>query len=45
MKIYIYTKDSELKIASVCKQDKPNMIEHIVEADSLQEAIEIFLKK
>jgi hypothetical protein len=44
MKIYIYTKDNELKIASVCKQNKPDMVEHIVVAESLEKAIEIFEK-
>jgi hypothetical protein len=44
MEIYIYTINNELKIASVCRQDKPEMVEHIIEAESLREAISIFEK-
>ena len=44
MEFYIYTKDNEWKIAAACKQDRDDLEEHIIEADSLQEAIEIFLK-
>lgn len=44
MKIYIYTINDELRIASVCRQDKPDMIEHIIEAESLEKAIEKFEK-
>ena len=41
--LYLY-KDNELKIASVCKQNKPDMVEHIVVAESLEKAIELLKK-
>ena len=44
MKFYIYTKDNEWKIAAACKQDRDDLEEHIIEAETLQEAIEKFEK-
>lgn len=44
MEFYIYVKDNEWKVASACKQNKPDMVEHIVVAESLEKAIELFEK-
>lgn len=44
MEFYIYTKDNEWKIAAACKQDRDDLEEHIIEAETLEEAIEKFEK-
>lgn len=45
MTVYIYTLENEFRLAALCKQDKPEMVEHIVEAESLLEAIDKFEKE
>lgn len=45
MKFYIYTKENEWRIVASCKQDRDDLEEHIIEAETLEEAIEKFEKR